>query len=184
MYWYLFYMYIHISIYKERKFLIIQSYNRNITTKKQKKNQCILNGENWLKWHVIMLKYYDSVLTRCRHDASDWPAQLQDVKQHLFVFLVLLRPAGVQLEGRLLEERQSFGERSQLYQVQEVEVAEPLGSLASRQLRVKTLPELRHVVTPFLLKPAVCRWEGGLTQLCTQYFVNRRSHLKKSGSPI
>lgn len=50
------------------------------------------------------------------------------------MILVLLGSAGVQPEGRLLEERQSFGQRSQLDQVQEVEVAEPLGPLAGRQL--------------------------------------------------
>lgn len=79
------------------------------------------------------------------------------MQQQLFVFPVLLGSAGEQLEGRLLEERQSLGQRSQLYQVQEVEVAEPLGPLAGRQLCIKTLSELGHVVAPLLLKPAVCR---------------------------
>lgn len=73
--------------------------------------------------------------------------------------LVLLGPAGVQVEGRPLEEGQGFGQRPQLYQVEEVEVAEPLGPLAGRQLRVEALPELRNVMTPLLLKPAV--WRSG-----------------------
>ena len=94
----------------------------------------------------------------CQRRASDWPGQLQDVQQQLLVLLVLLRSARVQLEWRLLEERQSFGQRPQLYQVQEVEVAQPLGPLAGRQLRIETLPELWHVVTPLLLKPAVWGW--------------------------
>ena len=64
------------------------------------------------------------------------------MQQQLFVSPVLLQPAGVQSEGRLLEEGLSFGQRSQLDQKQEVEVAEPLGPLAGRQLRIKTLSEL------------------------------------------
>lgn len=76
------------------------------------------------------------------------------------MFPVLLGSAGVQLEGRLLEDGQSFGQRSQLDQVHEVKITEPLGTLAGRQLRIKALSELGHVVTPLLLKPAVCRAEG------------------------
>lgn len=90
---------------------------------------------------------------------SDWPGQLQNVQQHLLVVPVLLSSTRVQLEGFLLEERQRLGQRSQLYQVQEVEVAEPLGSLAGRQLRVEALPELGHVVTPLPLEPAIWRRE-------------------------
>lgn len=94
----------------------------------------------------------------------DQPGQLQDVQQLLLVFPVLLGSARVQLEGWLLEERQNFSQRSQLYQVQEVKVAEPLGPFAGRQLRVKTLSELRHIVTPLLLKPAVWRKEGNKSE--------------------
>lgn len=94
----------------------------------------------------------------------DQPSQLQDVHQLLLVFPVLLRSARVQLEGWLLEERQNFSQRSQLYQVQEVKVAEPLGPFAGRQPRVKTLSELRHIVTPLLLKPAVWRKEGNKSE--------------------
>lgn len=79
------------------------------------------------------------------------------MKQLLFLLPVLLGSAGVQVEGRLLEERQDFGQRSQLYQVQEVEVPEPLRPLAGRQVRVEALPELGHVMTPLLLEPVVCR---------------------------
>lgn len=77
------------------------------------------------------------------------------MQQQLLVSAVLFRPASEQPEGRLLEEGQSFGQRSQLDQEQEVEVAEPLRALAVCQLRIKALPEIRHVVTPLLLKPAV-----------------------------
>lgn len=59
---------------------------------------------------------------------------MQDLQQQLLVLLVLLWSAGVQLKGRLLEEWQSFRQCSQLYQVQEVEVSEPFGPLARRQL--------------------------------------------------
>lgn len=87
--------------------------------------------------------------------AQSGPGQLQDVQHQLLVLLVFLRSAGVQLEGRALEERQRLGQRSQLYEVQEVEVSEPLRPLAHRQLRIETLPELGHVVPPRLLEPGV-----------------------------
>lgn len=93
---------------------------------------------------------------------SDWPSQMQDLQQQLLVLLVLLRSAGVQLKGRLLEKWQSFSQSSQLYQVQEVEVSEPFGPLVGCQLWIKTLSELGHVVTPLLLKPGVCRTGGWL----------------------
>ena len=47
---------------------------------------------------------------------------------------VLLWPASVELEGGLLEEGQGFGQGTQLNQVDEVEVAEPLGALTVCQL--------------------------------------------------
>lgn len=89
--------------------------------------------------------------------SGDPLGQVQDLQQQPFVPAVLRRSAGVQLEWRSLEERQGFSQRPQLYQVQEVEVPEPLGSLASRQLWVETPAELQYIVTPFLLEPAVCR---------------------------
>lgn len=67
---------------------------------------------------------------------------VQDLQQQAFVAPVLCRSARVQLEGRSLEEGQGFGQRPQLYQVQEVEVPKPLGPLAGRQLRVETPAEL------------------------------------------
>lgn len=90
------------------------------------------------------------------------PGQLQDVQQHLLLLAVLFHSAGEQLEGRALEEGQRLGQRSQLYQEEEVEVAEPLGPLACRQLRVETPPELGNVVTPLLLEPAV--WKNNNQQ--------------------
>ena len=69
-------------------------------------------------------------------------SQPEDLQQQLFVGLILPRLARVQLEGRLLEEGQGFGQGAQLNQVQEVEVTEPLGALARGQLRVETLLEL------------------------------------------
>lgn len=65
---------------------------------------------------------------------SDPLGHVQDLQQQPFVPPVLCCSAGVQLEGRLLEERQGFGQRTQLYQVQEVEVPKPFGPLAGRQL--------------------------------------------------
>lgn len=103
----------------------------------------------------------------------DQPGQLQDVQQLLLVFLVLLGSARVQLEGWLLEERQNFSQCSQLYQVKEVKVAEPLGPFADRQLRIKTLSELRHIVTPLLLKPAVWRKEGNKSE-CQLFWLFRQ----------
>ena len=69
-------------------------------------------------------------------------SQLEDLQQQLFVGPVLQGLAGVQLEGRLLEEGQGLGQGPQLYQVQEVEVTEPLGALARGQVRVEALLEL------------------------------------------
>ena len=73
---------------------------------------------------------------------TDSLGQLEDIQQELFVGPVLSGLARVQLEGRLLEEGQGFGQGPQLYQVQEVEVTEPLGALARGQIRVKALLEL------------------------------------------
>lgn len=73
---------------------------------------------------------------------ADPLGHVQDLQQQLFVPPVLCRSASVQLEGRPLEEGQGFSQRSQLYQVQEVEVPKPLGPLASRQLRVEAPTEL------------------------------------------
>lgn len=83
------------------------------------------------------------------------PGQLQDVQHHPFVLLVFFHFASVQLEGRTLEERQRLRQSSQLYEVQEVEVSEPLRPLACRQVRIKAPSELCYIVTPFLLEPAV-----------------------------
>lgn len=89
----------------------------------------------------------------------DWrrlrPGQLQDVKHHLFVRLVFLHFASVQLERRTLEERQRLRQSSQLYEVQEVEVAEPLRPLACCKVCIKAPSELCYIVTPLLLEPAV-----------------------------
>lgn len=75
-------------------------------------------------------------------EASVRPSGLQDLQQKLLVLLILFCPARVQLEGGLLEEGQRLGERSQLYQVQEVEVEESSGPFTGCELRVKAPPEL------------------------------------------
>lgn len=107
-----------------------------------------------------------------QYQASDWPGKPQNIQQQLFMLLVLLYSASVQLEGRLLEERQSFSQRSKLYQVHEVEVSEPLGPLTTCQLWIKALSKLWHVVSPLLLKPAVWRkewWLGGVNDTTEEY---------------
>lgn len=91
----------------------------------------------------------------------DSPGQLQHLQEQLFLLSVLLRSTGVQLKRLLLEEWQHFSQGSQLYQVQEVEVAEPLGPLTCCELLIKTLSELSYIVTP-LLMPAVCEWKTKL----------------------
>lgn len=92
---------------------------------------------------------------------SDWLSQLEDLQEQLPVFLVLPGPAGVQLEGGALEEGQGLGQGPQLDQVQEVEVPEPLGALACRQVRVEALLELWDVVSPLLVEPVVLRAKRG-----------------------
>ena len=78
----------------------------------------------------------------CLAVRPDSLSQLEHLQQQLFVGPVLLGLASVQLEGRLLEEGQGLGQGPQLYQVQEVEVTEPLGALARGQVRVEALLEL------------------------------------------
>lgn len=73
---------------------------------------------------------------------ADSLGHVQDLQQQLFVLPVLCCSARVQLKGLPLEEGQGFSQRTELYQVQEVEIPKTLGPFASGQLRVETLAEL------------------------------------------
>lgn len=76
------------------------------------------------------------------------PGLVENIQQQVFGARVLLCVSSVQINEGALEVRSHFRERSQLDQVQEVQVLQSARALALRLRRVEALPELVHVGTP------------------------------------